>query len=360
MKMRRKYLDNIRWVTVVLVVFYHIFYMFNADGAAGGPGPFYDSQPWDAVQYVLYPWFMILLYMVSGISSRIYLEDHTDKEFLHSRTVKVLVPSTIGVMVLGWIQGIVNLKISGAYEAMSDSPKIVPVIMTFASGTGVLWYLHLLWIYCLILYFIRKAEKGKLYSLTEKMPFAAVVALGFILFAAAQVANAPVVVCYRFGVYAMAFFLGYFVFAHEEIIDRLCRYWVLLLVLTVTFFAVYFMKYFGENYADVDIFKGPESMAFAWFMCLLMLAVFKKFFDMENAFTQFMSSTSFGLYVFHYFGISLLAYLLYNYTLVPVPLIYIITGISGYAAGFAIAALIKRIPFLRWCMLGITKPQRSN
>ena len=36
--MRKSYLDNLRWVTVVLVVLYHVFYMYNAEGIAGTLG----------------------------------------------------------------------------------------------------------------------------------------------------------------------------------------------------------------------------------------------------------------------------------------------------------------------------------
>ena len=36
--MRKYYLDNIRWVTVVLVVIYHVLYMFNGEGILGGVG----------------------------------------------------------------------------------------------------------------------------------------------------------------------------------------------------------------------------------------------------------------------------------------------------------------------------------
>ena len=36
--MRKCYLDNIRWITVVLVVVYHVLYMYNAEGVAGGIG----------------------------------------------------------------------------------------------------------------------------------------------------------------------------------------------------------------------------------------------------------------------------------------------------------------------------------
>ena len=34
--MRKHYLDNIRWVTVVLVVIYHVLYMYNGEGILGG------------------------------------------------------------------------------------------------------------------------------------------------------------------------------------------------------------------------------------------------------------------------------------------------------------------------------------
>ena len=36
--MRKYYLDNIRWVTVVLVVIYHVIYMYNGEGILGGVG----------------------------------------------------------------------------------------------------------------------------------------------------------------------------------------------------------------------------------------------------------------------------------------------------------------------------------
>ena len=36
--MRKYYLDNIRWVTVVLVVIYHVLYMYNGEGILGGLG----------------------------------------------------------------------------------------------------------------------------------------------------------------------------------------------------------------------------------------------------------------------------------------------------------------------------------
>nr|MCR4696052.1 acyltransferase family protein [Lachnospiraceae bacterium] len=71
--MRRKYLDNIRWTTVVLVVIYHVLYMYNAEGVMGVVGKItnLEVQYYDLFQYIVYPWFMCILFIVSGISSRL-------------------------------------------------------------------------------------------------------------------------------------------------------------------------------------------------------------------------------------------------------------------------------------------------
>ena len=59
--MRKVYIDNIRWITVALVVIYHVIYMFNGVETAGVIGPFVKSQYQDVYLYMVYPWFMLLL-----------------------------------------------------------------------------------------------------------------------------------------------------------------------------------------------------------------------------------------------------------------------------------------------------------
>lgn len=49
---RKLYLDNIRWMTVVLVVIYHVVYMFNGVQPFGVIGPFREHQLQDCFQYI--------------------------------------------------------------------------------------------------------------------------------------------------------------------------------------------------------------------------------------------------------------------------------------------------------------------
>ena len=87
--MRKYYIDNIRWVTVLLVVVYHVIYMFNNVLSFGVIGPVTTFHGQDAVQYLLYPWFMVILFIISGMCSFYYLENHSSKEYIKARTRKL-------------------------------------------------------------------------------------------------------------------------------------------------------------------------------------------------------------------------------------------------------------------------------
>lgn len=84
--MRKHYLDNIRWATVLLVVLYHTIFMYNHVVTVGVVGPVTDCRWQDALQYLLYPWFMVVLFLVSGASARYALDSHSGKAFFAERT----------------------------------------------------------------------------------------------------------------------------------------------------------------------------------------------------------------------------------------------------------------------------------
>ena len=88
---------------------------------------------------------------VSGMTVRYYLEKHNLKECIRDKTRKLLVPSTIGLFVFQWILGYYNMKISGAFESFESVPGIVRYVVMAISGTGVLWYIQVLWIFSMLL-----------------------------------------------------------------------------------------------------------------------------------------------------------------------------------------------------------------
>ena len=358
--MRKHYVDNIRWITVLLVVLYHVIYMYNSVLTAGVIGPFHEVQYQDAFQYVLYPWFMVILFVVSGMSSRYYLEHHTIREFLASRTRKLLVPSTIGLFVFHWILGYLNMAFSGAYETMASGvPKAALYFIMVFSGTGVLWYIQMLWVFSVGLALIRRYEKGKLYQLCEKVNPLILIALAVPVWVSAQILNTPVIVVYRFGIYGFCFLLGYFVFAHETVVERLSKYWHILSAVAVILACGYVYYYFGENYAEAPVVNSPFSIAYGWMAILAIFAVMKRWGDRTNVFADWMTKKSFGLYVFHYLPLAAVAYWLNKYTGLSALPSYLISGVAAFGGGFLLYEVVSRIPLLRWCVLGIKKEKKN-
>lgn len=354
--MRKYYIDNIRWVTVLLVVVYHVIYIFNSILSFGIIGPVTTFHGQDAVQYLLYPWFMVILFIISGMCSYYYLENHSSKEYIKARTNKLLVPSTIGLFVFQWIQGYVNMSISNAFQSMPDTmPKPVLYIIMCFSGTGVLWTIQLMWFFSCLLILVRKIEKGRLWKAAGKATFPVIILMGILLWGFAQILNTPAVTVYRFGIYGFAFFMGYFLFSHDNITDILKKYSIPLACVAVISGIAYVIMYFGTNYAEAPVVNCPLAMAYCWFACLAIMGIFKRFFNKCNSFTGFMTRKSFGLYVFHYLTLSATAYVLVKYTTLPGIIIYLVTLIASLIPALLIYEIISRIPFIRWCVLGIRK-----
>lgn len=352
--MRKPYIDNIRSLTILLVVLYHVIYMFNAVATDGVIGPVTAFHGQDALQYLLYPWFMVILFILSGMCSRFYLEKHTEKEYVRARTRKLLVPSTIGLLVFGWAQGYFNMAISHAFDQMQGTVPIpVLYLILCVSGTGVLWTIQVMWILSMVLLLIRKLEKGRLFVLTEKAGILTALLLGIFVYGSAQILNMPVICVYRFGIYGMAFLTGYYVFSNEKVINELEKYWLPLLLAALAAGILYACMDYGKNYAVAPYVNSPVAVLYGWLMCLAVMGSMKRFAGRENRVWQFLKQKNFGLYVFHYLPLSVCAYELYTHTQLPGILLYFLTGLAAFLGGLLLYEIVRRIPGLRWCLLGL-------
>ena len=359
--MRKRYLDNIRWVTVVLVVLFHVFYMYNAEGLLGPLGKItdLDVQYYDIYQYIVYPWFMVLLFIVSGTSSRYALDKMTGKGFIKSRTNKLLVPVTIGLFVFQFIQGFINVSFSGVADN-PEMPMAGKVIAGILSGIGVLWYIQMLWLFSLAIVLIKKIDRDRLWNVCRKTPVWVLILLGAAAYGTGQILNTPLIVSYRFGLYFFAFLTGYFLFSHYEVIERMKKYCWLFIIAATGLCIAFCIMYFGQNYADNPIYRSPLYLLYSWFGSLAMIGGFARFFDFSNSFTTWMTKRSWGLYVFHYLGISAVALFIAKPGYLPAWACYLLSGIMGFALAYALNFVISRIPFFRWAVLGITKKKETS
>lgn len=373
---RKHFLDNIRWVTVLLVLFYHVIYFYNAKGVFGGIGGFYETQPWDSIMSVLYPWFMMLLFLVAGISSRYSLSpnplslgvENTDRRFIKDRTRKLLVPSTIGLLLFQWMTGYFNTQVAGV-DVLSSVPQPVKHILRAVSGIGPLWFIQDLWLFSLVLVLIRRVEKGRLYQGIGKffqkesmVPTIVLVVVGYLLiWAGAQCSIShprPETAeglwnLYRPLAYFVPFLLGYFVFSHDSVQDRVSSIRIPVLVIAVVTGAIFTVLMYGKNDTDPIVLKGWLCNLYAWFAMLAMLGCFKAWGNGTSPFANYMTKSSFGIYIVHYLVVASLGYMMKRYTSLAPWMMYAILLVAVMLLSPAIYEILRRIPFVRWGVLGI-------
>ena len=223
-----------------------------------------------------------------------------------------------------------------------------------------LWTIQVMWVLSVLLLLLRRVERGRLVALGAKAGVPALLLLGVPVWAAAQVLNAPVIVVYRFGIYGAGFLLGYAVFSHEEVMERLSRWAAPLLAAALALGAAYTFVSYGQDYAQPPAVNNPLAIAYAWGMCLALLSAFCRWGDRSNRLTAFAAQKSFGLYVFHYLALSVTALLLTGYPSLPAPAVYLISAVMAFAGGLALYELVARVPVLRWCVLGISKRRKDR
>lgn len=403
MAKRKLFLDNIRWVTVLLVLFFHVFYYYHA-GYYGTGGRFQDRQWQDVFMYLLNPWFMLLLFLVAGVSSNYALTYQKPNEFLKNRTRKLLVPCTIGLV---FLQLVTCYFLGRTNGELGVDAKLFDCLRVKHSGpsafvnlwlrlVGHLWFIVDLWVFSLLILPIRKLEKGRVHArigrlfaysenetVLRRVALDALLVVGgwIIVWATTQVNETQTdyltlralwngfhpVNCFA------AFLMGYYVFSHDAVQERIARLHIPLLLAAAITGAWFASKYMamaddlrmqgitnlykrGSLFASQKALGSVLGSAFVWLTILAMMGCFKAWFDKTNRFAGYMAKSSYGIYVVHYSVIAIVGFCLKNYTPLAPWAKYVILLVSVLLLSPLVYEVIKRIPFVRWCVLGMKKP----
>ena len=379
--MRKHWIDNLRWVTVLLVLLYHVVYFYNNKGVFGGVGGFGDGPQYqDVLMYILYPWFMPLLFLLAGISARYSLEKHPAKEWFKSRTRKLLVPSTIGLLVFHWMTGYFNTHVGGT-DVLADIPQPAKFFVWAVSGTGPLWFIQDLWLFSLILLLIRRVEKelenrrkkkearpsGLFSILHSPLSILWIVLLGVFFWLGEQTlilhprpeSADGLYNLYKPLFYLIPFLLGYFVFSHDEVQETVKRFWIPLMAGAIVSGIALIVTTWGENNTTPAYLGSPLNCLYGWLMCLAMMGWFNARFARTNAFAGYLTRSSFGIYIVHYLIIAGLGSMMYFHTQLPPVVMYVILTIAVFTLSPLLYEGLRRVPFLRWCILGCTSSLSS-
>lgn len=358
---RKHYIDNIRWVTILVVIVYHVIYNFNTVGVIKNIGIDGMSQL-DAFLTFVYPWFMCLLFVVGGMSARYSLEKRSGREFAKERATKLLVPSIAGVFLLGWISSWVTNQYTDMFMGNGDLiPGPIKYIIYCLMGIGPLWFAHELFLASMVLLLIRAIDKkDKLWELGGKAKLWVLLLLVAAVWGSSWILNTPLIEVYRNGIYLFMFLLGYYVFSHEEVTDQLVRFKLPLMIVALITGVAYTIVYYGENYAARECLRSFFTNAYAWIMILAILGCFKAWCNGETKFSRYMTERNFGFYVLHYPVLIIIAYLVTTYLKLPMILNYIVILVLELIFLPLVYEGIHRIPVVRFLILGEKKKKENK
>lgn len=354
MNKRKSYIDNIRWITTILVIIYHIIYVFNCSNVVSNIDvrgiPILDS-----FCVFVYPWFMCLLFVISGISSKYALNNKTSKEFIKDRSKRILIPSIVGIFLLGWISGMSTNYYNDIFMGNASSvPAIIKYIIYCLIGIGPLWYCHVLYIACLLLVLLKKIDKqDKLSKLCNNIKPIMLIPLFLLVWLSSFILNTPVITVYRFGIYLLMFFLGYYVFSNEKLLDNMKNLAIPLILITLIIGIIYTINYYGQNYTLNNVLQNIFTNLYLYIAIISILVFGKKYLNFNNNFSKYMNNNNFSFYILHYPLIICIGFILVNYFNLPFIFNYIIILISIVILLPILSFILKRIPILNKLLLGV-------
>ncbi len=343
--MRKYYLDNIKWLVIVLVVVNHVISIFSSNGSVMS----YNTKgiaALDAIGYFIYPWFMPILFVIGGMNARYSLQHRTTKEFRKERVLRLLLPFLAYLLLIGPFAAQLAFKVNDYDIVFKELPSAVVIIIRLLNGMGPSWFLLQMFLLSYLLLLIKKLDrKEKLYSISKACNVKKLLLLYIPVFISAQLLY--VAFTFRNGLYLFLFLLGYYMFSEEKVQDLIEKWGIYFLSAGALIGGFQCYISFGKSYQEVV--NHWVVMLYTWLMILGVMGCAKRWLNDSNFFTRYMNQRSFGIYLFHYVPMVYIAYYVTTYFHFSYIVNYILVFILSFAASILLYGIMVRIPVFNVC-----------
>jgi len=353
---RKYFLDNLRWLNVLLLFpchssFFILVFRQYFEGDFGGR--------LSALYEVTDPWIMPVMFVIAGISTVYALQKRSINAFIKERAMKLFVPLIAGILTLVPVLTYVIRRILYRYDGTFFNHYAI-FFTEFSGDTqgfregfalAHLWFLLVLFVFSLaVIPIIRLTKNNKIGF--EKLPMPVILLL-FLLPALGSFIP-DVFVGIHLGAYFIWFLLGYFILSKDKIQAKLERWRFLLLGCALAGVMLILMERNGiVNTPQPQMVWDVYKILYGWVMLLALLGMAKRYFNINNKVTVYLSKSSFGVYLFHVswnFPVAFFAYRLTDNPALRMAVILPVTAILT----FLTYELCRRIPVTRW-MFGLKK-----
>jgi peptidoglycan/LPS O-acetylase OafA/YrhL len=303
---------------------------------------------------IIDPWYMKLMFVISGIAARYSLDRRSGKDYVFERFLRVGLPFLIGMLLLipfmAYIGSITNTSYDGGYFA--HYKVFFSGYSSFNSwdgkySTAHLWFLEYLLIISLVvlpLYFLCK-KYPKFFGWSA-WPMPTILLLGVV-----QAASVDLIAANNYVSFSQCFFLfliGKFVIAHEEVQAKLekNRFWL-------SFWAIILLTvYLTTLILNANIFKGNDlliswaKLSYAYVALLALIGQGRRYLNTQNKFLIYASNGSLLIFIFHYPVLVAVAFV-FMPLIDSAPLQFIAINIVAFILTFFIAEIVRATPFVR-------------
>ncbi len=343
--MRRNYIDNLRNLTILLLFPVHTFMIWNNFGSS-----FYiwlgESKILSTLIVLVNPWFIPILFVLSGMSARYALEKRSSKEFVIQRINKLLIPFISGMVFLVPFQTLYARKYFYNYKGgILEHWKYFFTHFTDFSGydgaftPGQLWFILFLFIISmitLILFQFLPYEKASVKI--EKISVFGVLLLFIPIWLMYYLGNFG---GFSIGKNLALYLIGYYVISNDVIMKKVgknIKWLVTLCVIgTVALVILYYnFSYYGDLWINY----------IGWNMILVLLFFGKKFLDRQTRFTEYFNKASYPIYILHQTILVALAY--YIVQVCDIMIVQVLgICVGSFILTILVYQLLKIVPFVK-------------
>ena len=355
LSMRKYYIDNLRWITLLILIPYHTAMAWNVWGELNYIY-FEGNRLISSIIVFFSSYFMPLLFVLAGVSTKFALQKRTNKEYLIERVKRLFIPFLFGTIVLMPIKSYFADRFNCSYSGgFLEHYAIFFTKYTDLIGAdggfslGQFWFLLYLLIISVVGVGIIVLSKRFVLKMEITISFWLVCALGLpspLLSELLSIGGKSLVE------YTYLFMLGYFIFADERLICKVeKKCWLLSGIgLVATILNVYLFIWADQEFVLLNTIAKYVS---EWTMIIALLGLAKKYLNVSGKVADYMNKRSFLFYIYHFIWVVLFQYILYGVVGNHTFALFVGTVLLAYLATFSCCEISIRIPFL--CFLTGTK-----
>jgi len=251
---------------------------------------------------IVWPWFMPLLFLISGIGAYHALEKRSTVQFIKERFLRLFIPLVSGILILIPVQTFFAEKFHNGYEgSYIDQYSLfftkVSDLTGYTGGftPGHLWFiLYLFVISLLTLPLINILKKKQAVFIKPRI-------LNLIVIGVLPLLGKPLLSIGGKSIveYTIWYLLGFTVFSKDEIIDILETKRKLICALSAILFIFYLVMSITGSFSSLALMRYLSSQFYAWFFILAILIIFKRNRNSTNKTFQYLRDSSFPVYILH-------------------------------------------------------------